>query len=36
MRIKKYDFQVGGLVVDITHKEEEILKKELSKNGGEG
>jgi hypothetical protein len=29
MRIKKYDFQLGGLVVDITHQEEEILKKEL-------
>jgi hypothetical protein len=38
MRINKFDFQVGGggLVVDNSHKDEEELKKELSKNGGEG
>jgi hypothetical protein len=33
MRINKFDFQVGGLVVDNSHKDEEELKKELSKNG---
>ena len=33
MRINKFDFQVGGLVVDNSHKDEEELKKEMSKKG---